>query len=209
MPVSKLPGRLMAPFFRDLFAATADAKVRKPEVRKNIVPWSAELNEPAYAAYRQQVEALAAGKQPGVITTATARKALELLLSEPKQVADRFSPAVDKVSYTPGMGIRPRVGQYAGPKAIVTLCFSFIDVKPTSKVYIDERRKVVSVYIEGTSESTNHSRAAVRPYDLEVNLPRPVAVSATYTLVVRDGNTASTSFGKELARTTFDNVMPC
>jgi len=130
-------------------------------------------------------------------------KALEKAAAkQPKTKLYHFEPTVFSASYSPGMGMRPPPGVDPGPKVTVNVLFPYIDIKPSWEVAIDEKKHTMTVVLDGTSTTTNHPLAPVKPQDLIISVARPADIGKTYTLLIKDIH------GKTLNSSEFGNVLP-
>lgn len=198
---------VMARQWRDLQLAKSDSEsggvVTAPEVKALIAPHQALLKSDQ--AYKASIARLAQGE--GARLTPAAAKALGKLLG--KQVraglpAHTFAPRVLNATYSPGQGARPLPGAFIGPRIGLKLQFNQTVVNPEWKVTVNNKTKVVTVYIKGTADRRVRHAVQPEPLNLSINVPRPKTLNADYLLRVVSTDDSS----KVLFETTFNNRLP-
>lgn len=113
-----------------------------------------------------------------------------------------FEPSVNSASWSYGSGVHAPGRPGVGPSVNLNLSVPYVDVKPSFKVHIDEKKHQVVVTVDATSPSKIHPMVMVGPKDYNVPVKRPADIGASYTIVVKDIH------GKTLAKSQFANMLP-
>lgn len=120
-----------------------------------------------------------------------------------KPAPQHLTPKVVSAHYSPGMGMRPPPGVYAGPSVNLELAFDRPGVELRAKAVIDEKKHTMTVTLDATADADSQKvKADAFSQDLRLHVPRPNDFNKNYKLIVKDTK------GKVLATETFRNVLP-
>ncbi len=156
------PARMMAPWWSHLNNAKADGRLWVREVRKDVVPYVAELKRDA--TYRGAVVDML----DTLHVTTKARTELTALLEANPLVFKQTASVLDGPTYVAQGDARP-IDDAAprGNRVTLQVMFNEGTAVPVTNAWYDRQTLFVQVY----GEATMHTRIATRPQDLSVDVP--------------------------------------